>query len=357
MSTYYWTILIVFMAAVLAAALNMNNRHISSGRVRYSVPVKLCLYAILATLVIVSGFRYNVGTDFYNYYNGIVGYGKKLEESLKTLDEPVLPLIATAVSWFTEDGSYFLLVCAALTIVLSLMPSYRYTNNIVFVSLLYIFVGIWHGAFNGVRQFLAAAIIFSGHRYILQKKFWKYLLVVFIAFCVHRSAIVMIVPYFILNNRISVKNILLLAIGTVVVALNYEDIFRIAGLLKDSDMQLSDATYYSTSVSLFRVLVACAPAVLFIVLYLPENTKGEERFYINALVMNAAAMIAMSNSAYLARLAIYTNMFTPLAIARLLRMKNKTIESIFKGGIVFLYALYWYIEVSSSSSLNNFQWV
>lgn len=355
MTTYYWMLLIVSFAATLATALNINHQRACSGRVRYSFPVKICLFAIIVTLVIVSGFRYAVGTDFFNYYK-MEGYSKKLDESLKTLDEPVLPLLAAIVSIFTDNGSYFLLVCAALTITLSLVPCYKYTNSFVFVTLLYIFAGLWHGSFNGVRQFLAAAVVFSGHRLILQKKFWKYLLVVFIAFCVHRSAIVMLIPYFILNNRVSVKNLILLAIGTLIVAWNYEDIFRIAGLLKDSDMQMTDAAYYTTSVSILRVLVACAPAIFFVILYLTEETKGEERFYINALVMNAAAMVAMSNSAYLARLAIYTNMFSPLAIARLLRLKNKQIETVIKVVIVALFAVYWYIEVSGSSSLNNFQW-
>lgn len=348
-------LLIVSFAAILASALNTNYQHVNGLRARYPLPVKACLLAAIATLVIVSGFRYAVGTDFFNYYR-MEGYSKKLDESLKTLDEPVLPLLATIVSKFTDNGSYFLLVCAALTITLSLVPCYKYTNSILFVTYLYIFVGIWHGSFNGVRQFLAAAIVFAGHRLILQKKIWKYLLVVFIAFCVHKSAVVMVIPYFILNNRVSIKNLLLLAIGTLIVAWNYEDIFRFAGLLKDSDMQMSDAAYYTTSVSIFRILVACAPAVFFVVLYLSEDTKGEERFYINALVMNAAAMLAMSNSAYLARLAIYTNMFSPLAIARLLRLKNKQLESVIKVVIVTLFAVYWYIEVSRSSSINNFQW-
>ena len=40
--------------------------------------------------------------------------------------------------------------------------------------MLYIFIGAWHGSFNGMRQYLAAAILFSGHRFIKERKFKEY---------------------------------------------------------------------------------------------------------------------------------------------------------------------------------------
>ncbi len=310
-----------------------------------------------AILIFVGGLRYYVGTDYGAYYRGIEIYGGRLRESIYTLDEPALPIIATVVSWFTSDGVYFVFSCAAITYSLILVTQFRNTYCFVFATLLFVFVGNWHGAFNGVRQFLAAAIVFAGHRLILNKKFWKYALVVFIAFCVHRSAIIMIISYFLYRNRITFRNVALLLIGTYIVARNYDTIFSLVGLLKDSEMSMDDYAYYGRAVNILRVMVACAPAIVCLILYSSKDISLEESFYINALLVNAAAMLATSNSTYLARLGIYTNIVTPLALSKLLKFKNYSVEMAVKLGVVFFYAIYWYVEVSGSDSLNNFRWI
>lgn len=354
MSVYYVTISFSAFFSFLAA--KSENLGLSKDRRRNTVT--LLLLALSAfTLIFTGGLRYYVGTDYGAYYQGIDTYGGTLKESLTNLDEPVLPIIATLVGWFTSDGAYFIFICAALTYSLILITNYRNTDSFVFVTLLFVFVCNWHGAFNGVRQYLAAAIVFAGHRLILNKKSWKYALVVFIAFCVHRSAIIMIIPYFLYRNRITFRNVALLLIGTYIVARNYDAIFSFIGLLKNSEMSMGDQAYNSTVVNIFRVLVACAPAIVCFLLYYSKEISTEESFYINALLVNAAAMLATSNSAYLARLGIYTNIVTPLALSKLLKFKNYSVELFIKFGVIFLYAIFWYIEVSGSGSLNNFRWI
>lgn len=354
MSVYYVTISFSAFFSFLAA--KSDNLGLSKDRHRNTLT--LLLLALSAfILIFTGGLRYYVGTDYGAYYQGIDTYGGNLKESLANIDEPVLPIIATIVGWFTSDGAYFVFICGALTYSLILITQFKNTDCFVFATLLFIFVGNWHGPFNGVRQFLAAAIVFAGHRLILNKKFWKYALVVFIAFCVHRSSIIMIIPYFLYRNRISFRNVALLLIGTYIVARNYDTIFSLVGLLKDSEMSMDDYAYYGRAVNILRVMVACAPAIVCLILYSSKDISLEESFYINALLVNAAAMLATSNSTYLARLGIYTNIVTPLALSKLLKFKNYSIEMAVKFGVIFFYVIYWYIEVSSSGSLNNFRWI
>ena len=358
MRPYYLILLIVSVLCVCASIAMQPQELPRRGQAaRYRGITKLWLFSIIATLAITSGLRYYVGTDYYAYYNGLNSYGKALKRSLLALNEPMLPLIATTLRLFTSDGAWFVMACAVLTMCLLLIPQYKYSSSFLFSTLLFILVGNWHSSFNGVRQFLAAAIVFAGHRYIFERNFKKYALVVFLAFCTHRSAIVMIVPYFILNNRLSVKNILLLVGGTMLLSANYDTVFKFIGFLKETDMAIGDQGYYAKSVNILRVLVACAPAILCFVLYFNTKVTSEDVFYINALIMNGAAMIATSNSAYLARLGIYTNVFTPLAKAKLIRKDNRAVQTFLRIGIVALYYVYWYTEVSKSSSLRYFHWI
>lgn len=354
MSVYYSVISAISIFGYFASR---SERLGENKRKRYNGLTIAFLVMTAAILIFVGGLRYYVGTDYGAYYRGIEIYGSNLKTSLISLDEPGLPIIATVVSWFTTDGAYFVLICAAITYSLILVTQFKNTDCFVFATLLFIFVGNWHGAFNGVRQFLAAAIVFAGHRLILNKRFLKYALVVFIAFCVHRSAIIMIIPYFLYRNRITFRNVAILLIGTYILARNYDSIFSFIGLLKDAEMSMDDYAYYGRAVNVLRVMVACAPAVVCLILYSSKDISLEESFYINALLVNAVAMLAMSNSAYLARLGIYTNMVTPLALSKLLKFKNYSVELFIKFGVIFLYAIFWYIEVSGSGSLNNFRWI
>ena len=357
MAPYYWTILAVFLLTAFAKIANRSAALQVPEGVSYSRTAKLFLVIAVAVLVFVAGLRYRVGTDYTAYYRGLTLFGGRLEESLRSLDEPGLPLIATVISWFTDDGAYFIFVCAALTIMLCMMTNYKYTNQFVFVSMLFVFCGNWDGCFNGVRQYLAAAIVFAGHRLIYERKLVKYLLVVFLAFCVHSSAVIMIVPYFVLRNRINARNIILLIIGTAIVFLSYDRVFEFIGFLKDSEGEVGLTNYARTSVNILRTLVGCAPAVLCLVLYAEKKPNVEQTFYINALIIHATGRIATSNSAYLARLGIYTGLFVPLALAKLVKFDNKRLESLTKWGIVALYAIFWYVEISGSSSLSNFHWI
>ena len=317
--------------------------------------VKVFLFLTAAMLIFVAGCRYYVGTDYGAYYKGLTIYAPRLEESIREFDEPGLPLVATIVSWFTDDGAYLVFACSLLTIGLFLTTIYRNENSFLMVSLLFMFLP-WNGTFNGVRQYFAAAVLFAGHRFIYEKKIWKWLLTVFIASCFHITALVMFVLYFLLRNKVSIRNIILLAIGTYIVSANYDSIFSLVGLLKDTDMT-SLNTYATTSVNVLRILVSCSPAIACLVLYYKKELTDEQTFYMTSLIIHAAAMVAASNSAYLARIGIYTSPFVIVALPKLCRTNNKMVENILRIGIVCLYAIFCYVEISGSKSLNPFHWI
>lgn len=318
-------------------------------------PVKIFLFLTAAMLIFVAGCRYYVGADYGGYYHGLEKYIPRLKESLRTFDEPGMPILATIVGWFTDDGAYFVFLCSFLTIGLFLITIYRNDNSYLMASLLFLFLP-WTGTFNGVRQYLAAAILFCGHRCIYDKKLWKWLLTVFIASCFHITALVMVILYFLLRNKVSIRNVVILTIGTYIVSANYDTIFSMIGFLKDSDMTTLDA-YATNSVNVLRILVSCSPAIACLVLYYKKELSDEQTFYMNSLVIHAAAMVAASNSAYLARIGIYTTPFVVVALPKLFRTENKVLERILRIGIVVLYAIFFYVEVSNSNALKNFHWI
>ncbi len=355
MTTYYLTILLTLIFSYLSLPTNKVALHTSDSLKRI-LNTKFYLRIVILILVLTTGLRYGLGSDYKSYYHALDWYPQTLKESFINLDEPGFPLLATVIKWFTDDGAVFIFVTAAFTVGSILYITYKYTDTYLFSSMLIIFIGVWHGAFNGVRQYFAAAIICLSHRFILDKKMWKYMLCVFIAFLFHSSAIVMVVPYFILRNKISIKNVFILTIGSIILLYNYEFIFSFVSTLKDDTLDLTNS-YTLGQVNILRVIVGVVPAIFGLFLYLNTEKTEEQTFYLNILVLYGLLGIVGINSPYLTRINIYLNVLRPLAMGKLIVFKDKNLERFVKLIILVLFFAFWYYEVSKSSDLNNFMWI
>lgn len=356
MTPYFLTIILM---VIFSAAAQTTRRVDTGNRLLESKPASKVTSALLIAavipLVFTAGFRYEIGTDFNAYYKADEVFGGNVWEKIKTLNEPGISILVAIVNLFTRDRAAYIFTFSLLTIVPTTYILLRRSSNYTVILLLYVFCGCWHGSFNGVRQYLAATVLMLGYRYIQEKKFFKYAITVLIAYCFHSSAIVMLVLYFIMRSKINYRNIFLLALGTLLVSSNYEAIFSFIGVLKDKDVVMD--TYATASVNTLRVLANCAPAILAVALYIKKNPDPEQTFYINGLIVNAAAMIAASNSTYLARISIYTTLFIPAGLPKLIRLEDKKMEKLLWGIIIILFAIFWYYEVSTYPSLNHFKWV
>ena len=355
MTVYYVSILLVILTSGLAQAADRRSNS-GPGEKRKSKAAVFLLFLTSAILSVVAGLRYEVGTDFGAYFHADEIFGGHAWESLKTLNEPIIAIFTDLISLITDVEGAYTFFFSLFTIGLSTYVLFRDTEDYVFAILLFIFTGCWHGTFNGVRQYMAATFVLLGYRYIYEKKMLKYFFFIFLAYCTHVSAIIMVIPYFFLRNRITFINILILVLGTAVVSYNYETIFSFIGMLKEEEIVMN--TYATNSVNILRILVNCAPAVLALVLCIHNGGASDEQaFFINILFFNAAAMVAASNSAYLARIGIYTGILVPIAMEKLIRFKNSMTTFIVRSVIIVLFAIFWYVDVSTPPALNEFKWV
>ncbi len=354
MLEYFLTVFAVLVFSTLAIEGNSTvNSYIIAKK---SYMKNIWLFCAALVLICVAGLRYYVGTDYGAYYHMIEHPFDNLSILIKTLDEPGFAVMGKLLSRYTSDGAVFIFVTAAFTMGAILYETYKYTDTYVFSSLLIIFIGVWHGSFNGVRQYFAAAIICLGHRFILDKKFWKYLLYVFIAFLFHKSAIVMIVLYFILRNKINIKNLLILTVGSIILLYNYEFIFSFVGTLKDETLDITDA-YMTNQVNILRIIVNMVPAIFCLVLYNNSQKDKEQTFHLNILITYALLSVVGMNSPYLSRVNIYLAVLLPLSMGKLVIFKDKKMEILVKFIIIALYFVFWFYQVNKSPDLNNFRWI
>lgn len=356
MTVYYVVLLLLLIFGLIISKSDRVNgiEIIENGTLKHSKNATIMFILCASVLIFVAGFRYRVGTDFGAYYFYSDAYAARFFESLKTLDEPGFPLIALIARLFPHHGAASIFIAALVTISLPLITLYRNSNRLGLALLFFLFF-FWDGCFNGVRQYLAAAILFCGCRYLKDADFWKYVLVTFIAFLFHRSAIVMIVPYFVLRRKVNLKNLFLLIVITIGAYYSYDLIFNVADAVMNTEYSLENA-YTSHAVNILRVLVALAPIAIFVPVWVGHSTE-EDDFYLNIIIINAVVRIITMNSALLYRIGIYTTLPTCIAIPYLLKPFNKKSQRFIIICMVLLYGYYWWYEISNSYDLNHFRWV
>ncbi len=360
MITYFITICIALSFAYLA----QNSIKITDGittnigKNKNRSNTIFFLFVVVFTLTFVSGFRYFVGAD-YGAYTVIFNRNNHVFFNVSSYDiteEPAFALLCRICGKIYNNYVTMFVATSIITIVPFLVSTYRESNDYIFVTALYIFGGCWHGSFNGIRQYIAVTIVYLGRHYIIKHKFLKYLLFCFIAFLFHRSAAFAILFYFVYSEEFSTKRISLIIMVTIILSVSYESIYSFIGWLDNEEFVLND--YSTRSVNTLRVLVQCCPAILAIYLAINKKISKNQIFYVYMLLINAAIYIAMSSSAYLTRLGIYTSAFIPLGLNCILDEKiSIKYYKVIRFAVTVFYFLFWLYGIYSSNSLNNFRFI
>lgn len=355
MTVYYITLLAVFTFSIAAMSHVRGKDHF--GRVTYNRMGNMYIFICTAILIFVAGFRYKVGTDYWEYMNGYEYRRDNWLQYVKEFDEPGIDIIARLGSYIKDSFATMFFLAAFITVGLIMWTIKKYSTNFVFSILLYLFIGCWHGCFNGIRQFLAMSIIFAGHRFLYEKKFRKYAIVVFIAMCFHKTAIIMLPVYFLWNKKLDIKTIFMSVGVAIIIRYSYDSIFSFVSFLQGSEVD-TGFSYATSSVNSLRVLVTLAP--LFLILISLKGKLIEEdleaKFYAFMVIINAIFSFATANSAYLARATIYTEIFQVLAYPRLLVCFADNSKKVAQLIISCLFFIYWVIALQAAN-ITNYQFV
>ncbi len=355
MTTYYVMICLVFFCCFLAQKFCIKSQCDEKFIYTKTPSANVSLFIACSILVVVASMRYHVGTDYNAYYNLYFSYKVNEFGNFDILGEPLMPLIGKIASFIYDSPYTMFLFVSIIVIGPALYSIYKETDDFVFVTLLYIFTGCWHSSFNGMRQCLAVTIVFLGRRYITDRKFWKYLLVCFIAFLAHRSALFCVSFYFIYTEKFTTKRLLIITAITLVLSRNYESIFDFIGWMNDSEFVMTD--YAAKSVNVLRTLVGCCPSFVGIYYAYTRKLDKQQFFYIYMMVINAAIRIATADSAYLYRLGMFPAIFLPLGLTSISNATAAKYKKTFRYIIIIFYFLFWIYEMTNSRTLSNFEWI
>lgn len=311
----------------------------------------------IAILAIPAALRWQVGADYAAYYTNFDRYRTEFAEGPFVLGEPGIRVIARAVDVVGGDAVTMIGAASVVTTSLMVWTLWRWSPAFTFSIAIYFLAGPWLGAFNGVRQYLAAAVLFAGHRFIIDRKVWHWVAIVFAAMLFHVTALVAVLLYFVPTRRTSMKLQLFVIFVGIVGMLSMDSLMIYYESITGNE-RMWETQYAQNSVNPLRVAFAFVPIALYWLLKVKSLVRTEEaQFYVNVLAVHAATYLAASSSALVTRFAIYTGPFLPLALVFVTWTDNVRDRWIIRGGLVLVYGVFWYTEVTGSSSLSTFQWV
>jgi len=169
---------------------------------------------------LIAGLRYETGVDWPGYtifFNNIPDINKL--GKIEGYDEFEIgyTLLNSFFRTFTTNVQWLFLFIAFVTNLMLFKTIKKYSNH-VFLSLLIYYSTIYFILdMSGIRQCIALNLFLISIKYIVDKKFYKYLLLIVLASLFHTTALILIPIYFILNKEF--KNwvsIIIICIGLLI---------------------------------------------------------------------------------------------------------------------------------------------
>ena len=234
-------------------------------------------------------------------------------------------------TYISQDYQVWLFIIATISGICIMYPLYKYSCNYGISLFLFMASCQFTWMFNGMRQFLVASILFACTPFILEKKTIPYIIIVLILSTFHKSSLIMIPAYFIVDSEPWSKRSMLF-IACTILAMMFTSQFT--GLL-DTVVENSD---YATSIGEFkgnddgtspiRILVESIPIVIAFIYRdrIKEKLTPIIKISINMSLISSGVYIISKiakSGVLLGRLPIYFSLYNLLLLPWLI---NNTFE-------------------------------
>jgi transmembrane protein EpsG len=326
----------------------------------YSYPSNLMFFFLFIALFLVAGLRWKVGTDYSNY--------EAVFSRIQTLDfkdilnfntEYGYTLFTWVILKISPEYQLVFLAFSFFTIGIIVLSIREYSTSFTFSIILYITTMSYFGSFNGIRQWLASAIIFFAYRYIITSNFKKYLTFVIIAALIHNSALIMLPIYFLVKRK-SMNKMNLIIIGA----------FVLSSLFFDQFIQLLisslDGTKYNEYDTWFeeagreahflRFAVVSIPTLIGYIFYKKlRNHRVDIDTLLNMSLLNTMFMFLALNNYIFARFTIYFELYNLLLIPLFAKLSNAKTNRFIAYFIICCYFVYMFLLLPVDSNLLPYQ--
>ncbi len=329
---------------------------------RKSTNAKTGFIIVCIILIAFSAFRdlHAVGNDEYAYRNRYDGFDKQSLSEVLSDDESGAPILTT-LFWvstrITTTNQGGIMVTGFLTVLLILLSLRRDAKDFAYAIVMLMATGYLYNTFNGIAQCLAAAVALYAFKYVYDKQPYKFFAAVIICCFIHPASVILFLLYFICNTKLGSGKMYLLDLAFLVGAIL---IYRMLPTLIPQFNILTDyqevVTQGHHGVNILTILISIAPAIIALVIA-PQIDQNDRVTTVAAhmTIINALIYIAGSMDVYIARFALFTNIFVVVFLSRTFKY-FKDDRGILKPLTVVLYSLVALYRMGSAYYSFNFVW-
>ncbi len=306
-------------------------------------PNKFMVFIVVITFITISGLRSSIG-DTYMYMHGYTVNDFTWTYVLNNKDMG-FSVLQMALKQFTDNPQILILITALVTNLLIVITLYKYTRLFELSVYVYITSGLYITSMNGIRQFLAASIIFAASHF-LAKGYWKrYFAVVIFASLFHQSALILIPIYFIVRRKAWTTSTLVLLFLAIFVVLGYNEF---SSLLFAAIGESEYGVYKDFSeggANFIRVIVWAVPVfIAFLGRHKLREIYPNSDFIVNMAMLGVVFMLIATQNWIFARFMYYFGLYNIVLISWIVKLfKTKTQKLIYLA-ILGSYLVYFYYE-------------
>lgn len=342
MEVYFFTYILLISCSILEVYCKLTN------------DVKLLLYIISFALIVLQvSLRWETGTDWLPYLNHFDDISTFQSTSpIYTGMEYGYSILCWLVKLASSNYTILLLIHSILYYVLIFRGLHTF-SPFFFISLL-LFYGFTMGVLGSHRQLVALGIILFSCRFVIYKKFYKFLFCVIVASLFHTTAIICLCLYFLDRKMQSWFLIVLIGfaiiLGKTPIPAKLFDLIGGIGGVGDKVMVYLEggveaAKEYGVST------IGLIKRLLFVTVFLWSRSKlikdiPQYNFLLNAYILGILIYFMFSSSLTIlvSRGSLYFNVFEPILLSCQLLLFKSAKDKLLILLILFFISIIYFVQ-------------
>lgn len=306
-------------------------------------PNKVFVVGALLSLILISGLRANIGdTYFYKHIYEINDFTWEYVSAQKDIGFGLLQMLLQKIS---DDPQIMIFTTALITNILIISVLMKYSRMFELSTYVYITGGLFLISMNGIRQVLAAAIIFTATKYLIEGNWMKYFFIVFLASLFHQSALVLIPIFFIVRYKAWSKATYILLFFSIIVVIGYDQFSSLLFSAIEDTQYGHYSEFQEGGANILRVAVDAVP---LLIAFLGREKLREifpsSDFIVNMALIGFIFMIISTQNWIFARFSIYFTLYQLILISWVVKLFKDRNQRFIYYSLIICYFLYYFYE-------------
>lgn len=329
------------MYATLVSTFIVSSLSTIAKNKRYRVLAIFWMLITASILIIFAGFRTGAIGDTGMYMHSYRLYVEN--PSMAKFDRDagftILNLILIQIS---SDPQTLVFVTSLIINLLNVITLYKYSSYLELQIYIYITSGYLTVAMNGMRQCIAASILFIFTYLITKGRFKTYLVIVLLVSTIHASALIMIPVYFIVRQKAWSKTVIIMIILACIGVVFYNILSPILFKALEDTQYGGYSEFNEGGSSAIRTVVNMVPVFLaYIKRDELKRVWPESNIFVNMALLNvifvAFGMFNWIFNRFTIYMQLYNFILIPYIIRYCLKGKERTLLYLAVIGCYFIF--------------------